>query len=871
MGIPRTIPPKLTKTEWNELIALLTGWTGSSFSTTTMATRLLNTYRYYGTGSMTLESVAPDMTNQEMVDALYGYTVGGVWIPGGLPTGSSPIIFKDTTSLNTGHWFGIRSNENFNNILLSTDVGVLVQKDVAAGGFLSSNQGAVLLGHGLLNVTDHPKILLVHSTTGHFLPTNSGSGGWDTLFIDKYNENGSTSVGNLEALNIAARGVLVTDIISGSTGGTTNFKSNIYPSGSTLTLGSNSFPWYLLNAWNVYTDLLNAHSGGTVNVASNLYPTGSTTLTLGSAAFPWYILDSNYVYTDFLNSLTGGTVNLASNLYPTGSTTLTLGSSAFPWYIVDSQYLYSNFLNALTGGTVNVASNLYPTGSTTLTLGSYNYPWYILDANYVFTDTLNGLTGSTILVPTNMHITGSLTVDGAFTAGTTGDLTVNGNLVVTGSTVSIHDTKLHRSSPGVLQVQTAAGALGTLDTSFLYADFLNSASGTAIGVYSPFTDNLCTAGVSGVTVNHFVSITGNNTLSMATRANSSGVFGVALNTTGSGGAVQAATFGRAQVIAGENLLAGDRVSCDDSSHAIKYTSHSHSSGSLALNAATGVQTGGPDSASNITVVTSTGTATVSLSTHSHVVASHSHGGSTGNSNPVTGGPDSTAVFATETHAHTVASHSHGGATGAANPATGGPDNNITVATETHEHTVALHSHSITGLTTSGPDSTVDVYDIYSQQVNVATGTHAHTNYGNTSQENPTTSGPNTPSTASVATNTHSHVVASHTHSVASENPATGGPNSTAAAATNTHAHTVASHSHSIASENPVTGGPDNNVVVLTAGGTAASSANTHYHILASHNHTFTAGGTTSIVTTGEVEYKVLVGATTGNLATIWIH
>jgi hypothetical protein len=60
---------------------------------------------------------------------------------------------------------------------LTTDQGLLVKKDITAGGFLSSNQGALYLGRGLTSQVDDPKIILMHSGLSRLDGVPTGLGG----------------------------------------------------------------------------------------------------------------------------------------------------------------------------------------------------------------------------------------------------------------------------------------------------------------------------------------------------------------------------------------------------------------------------------------------------------------------------------------------------------------------------------------------------------------------------------------------------------------------------------------------------------------------------------------------------------------------
>ncbi len=562
MGIPRKIPPILTRTEWNELIDLLTAYQ-ITFSTSTFYAN-----NAYLSGSETLECANPGLTNLEMLDAIYGY-IGGVWSPGGLPTGSSVLIFKDSTSLNIANLFGIRSTENSDNILLSTDVGFLAQKDIQAGGFLGATQGAVLLGHGLFSATDHPKLLLTHAPTGSWqLPTNC-TGGYDTLFVDKIDD---------------------------------------VPSGSTATTSPG---------------------------------------------------------------------NLA----------------------LKELHQYS---------------------------------------------------GSTCL------------------------------------------TKLHTDTYGVLELQNGSGSLGTLDTSFVFTDFLNSASGRGITLYDGI--NLAFTATETITSGSIVALNGDERICVASRDGTYlSVIGVAKNDASSGSPVIATVYGPAYVKASETITAGQCITTGIAGYAAILTGHSHSSGSYKLTSDSGYrQTSAPDTGGSGSVASSThshtvqseapltsgpnmpgGTGSVASSIHSHTVASHSH----------TISSSSTSV-ASSGHGHTVTSHLHSiAALGSVLSYVGGTTDYADGSVGSHNHAFSggaavdlNHSHGSTGNTspgTGGPSGTTSVIS----SVNGSTGNTA-----------PATSGPDVPGTTDVATYSHSHTVASHSHGGSVSGPIM--PGGTTDVATYDHTHTV---------------------------------------------------------------------------------
>jgi hypothetical protein len=110
----------------------------------------------------------------------------------GLPTGTlnttllsgngyTGLSFTDTDKGLTSNLYLILSLEDDGvtyDPLLATDQGLVVKKDIAAGGFVSANQGVLYLGSGLNSATDEPRIILMHSGTGRntlYLKQFSGS------------------------------------------------------------------------------------------------------------------------------------------------------------------------------------------------------------------------------------------------------------------------------------------------------------------------------------------------------------------------------------------------------------------------------------------------------------------------------------------------------------------------------------------------------------------------------------------------------------------------------------------------------------------------------------------------------------------------
>ncbi|MCL2642619.1 MAG: tail fiber domain-containing protein [Candidatus Bathyarchaeota archaeon] len=106
---------------------------------------------------------APYMTPSDIVKSMWWFQ-NGMWKPQKFSNhGESWITITDNTKTPPDdanlNLFMIRSNPT-GETLFAIDNGLVVQKDIGAGGFVSANQGALYLGSGLHNQVDIPKIIL---------------------------------------------------------------------------------------------------------------------------------------------------------------------------------------------------------------------------------------------------------------------------------------------------------------------------------------------------------------------------------------------------------------------------------------------------------------------------------------------------------------------------------------------------------------------------------------------------------------------------------------------------------------------------------------------------------------------------------------
>jgi hypothetical protein len=98
----------------------------------------------------------------------------------GLPLSTAAINFTDSYKTFRQANLGLLlASDDGSSPLLATDVGLVVKKDIGVGGFISTNQGALFIGHGLDTSTDIPKIVLIHADSDYFSP------GYSTLYLKK--------------------------------------------------------------------------------------------------------------------------------------------------------------------------------------------------------------------------------------------------------------------------------------------------------------------------------------------------------------------------------------------------------------------------------------------------------------------------------------------------------------------------------------------------------------------------------------------------------------------------------------------------------------------------------------------------------------
>jgi hypothetical protein len=106
------------------------------------------------------------LENEDIVKGIWWFE-DGKWAPQGISRGPVYAMFRKGTDQNPQGYLNLFEiiSSYTNGPLLVTDQGFVVKKDIAAGGYISANQGELWLGSGRDDQLDVPKIVLFQSET----------------------------------------------------------------------------------------------------------------------------------------------------------------------------------------------------------------------------------------------------------------------------------------------------------------------------------------------------------------------------------------------------------------------------------------------------------------------------------------------------------------------------------------------------------------------------------------------------------------------------------------------------------------------------------------------------------------------------------
>jgi hypothetical protein len=119
----------------------------------------------------------------------------------GLPLSADAINFTDYSKTWRQANLGLLLvSDTGSSPILGTDAGLVVKKDITAGGFVGANQGELWLGHGRENYLSPPRIVLMHSTGSYFADHCDPTGqAYDTLYLTRADCSTSADL-NLDSL-----------------------------------------------------------------------------------------------------------------------------------------------------------------------------------------------------------------------------------------------------------------------------------------------------------------------------------------------------------------------------------------------------------------------------------------------------------------------------------------------------------------------------------------------------------------------------------------------------------------------------------------------------------------------------------------------
>ncbi|MFZ7137667.1 MAG: hypothetical protein ACOWW1_04540 [archaeon] len=249
------------------------------------------------------------------------------WSPNGFTLPKNLLRLGDEPNENNSSVFLVRDSYS-TAPLFTTNQGMVVQKDLTAGGFLGTNQGEVWIGHGRHYASDPPTIMLMHSgseiranATGSFVPLMSTYGFYvgDVVTVKDLEGSETKIVSALQ--NAGNPGVFITTPLSrpySEEGAVYNYDTlHIERLDGTLgnmKLGTLISTQLGIPAQHEVFSVIAADNGPDTDaylVPQNPSPT--TGLGLGTANVPFKWVDAEHLFADTLNGLTDVDLNITPN------------------------------------------------------------------------------------------------------------------------------------------------------------------------------------------------------------------------------------------------------------------------------------------------------------------------------------------------------------------------------------------------------------------------------------------------------------------------------------------------------------------------------------------------------------------------------
>jgi hypothetical protein len=467
-----------------------------------------------------LASEQPQLTKSELVNYIWGFE-NGIWMPQykTIPPGSNFIRLLDTTTRLRTDLFEIIINEEDGTYspILGVSTGLTVKKDISAGGFVSANQGLIVLGSGMQSPFDPPGAWMIHSHNKKInfkgtSPPSNAQVGWRWIRTDQPVVSGNATfykvyeyrqtspgtygwvqlmIGNYEHLSLTDTGYAFGN---NRPNWGSNEKNQWFIQTYTNADPPQIYQWNGI-AWSKGYNIDEPPFAGffdTFEIRRYLY---------GS----FLIQDDQYAHLKCANIT-------AHNTNPSKNLTYGLGSPEYRWLGICTETVYTNAIKSLNGNSVTVndpilirysgqaggqlkiENTLAGGGVLSIGVGDNGLSPYLAWFGSPYgTNSINnfaygmfiGLFGqSAILLQAKWGNAEKMRLNQSGTLTLAGGLTTQDNILIANNEkffgLRNGATRLYSDVDGILKVQNATGQLSTLYASNIYVDHLNSATGQGI-------------------------------------------------------------------------------------------------------------------------------------------------------------------------------------------------------------------------------------------------------------------------------------------------------------------------------------------------------------------------------------------------------